>query len=204
MPVFENKEWTRLWYDEAADRETPRVMLIGDSVTAGYTQAVNRHLDNQLRADSIASSKALDHPAYMAEIDFFACEFGFDYRLIHFNNGLHGWHLSAEEYGRQLDAKVSWLMYHFPGAKLTLATSTPVTVNGSPETLNAEKNAVVVARNEQVKAVARRYNLPVDDLYAAMVNHPEWRNADGFHYNEQGADEQGRLVADYILEHMKR
>ena len=23
MPVFENKEWTRLWYDEAADRETP-------------------------------------------------------------------------------------------------------------------------------------------------------------------------------------
>ena len=51
MPVFENKEWTRLWYDEAADRETPRVMLIGDSVTAGYTQAVNRHLDNQLRAD---------------------------------------------------------------------------------------------------------------------------------------------------------
>lgn len=203
MPTFENKEWTRLWFDEAADRETPRVMLIGDSITAGYTQAVNRHLDNRLRADSIASSKALDHPAYLAEIDFFASEFGFDYRLIHFNNGLHGWHLSEAEYARQLDTKVNWLLYHFPGAKLILATSTPVTVNGDPETLNAEKNAVVIARNEQMQIMARRYNLPLNDLYAAMANRPEWRNADGFHYNERGVDAQGCLVADFILNQMK-
>lgn len=203
MPTFENKEWTRLWYDEATDRKTPRIMLIGDSITAGYTPAVNKHLNNRLRADSIASSKALDQPAYMAEIDFFASEFGFDYRLIHFNNGLHGWHLSTEEYARQLDAKVSWLMYHFPGAKLALATSTPVTVNGSPETLDEERNAIVIARNEQMKSVAGRYNLPLNDLYAAMVDHPEWRNADGFHYNEEGIDRQGCLVSDFILEHMK-
>ena len=70
---------------------------------------------------------------------------------------------------------MNWLLYHFPGAKLILATSTPVTVNGDPETLNAEKNAVVIARNEQEKAVARRYKLPVDDL-AALV--PELRTID--------------------------
>lgn len=202
MPVYENKEWTRLWYDEATDTQTPRVMLVGDSIVAGYTQAVNAQLEGRVRADSIASSKALDHPVYMSELDFFACEFGFDYRIIHFNNGLHGWHLSAEEYGQQLDAKAAWLMYHFPGSKLVLATSTPVTVQGDPSTLHPEKNPIVLARNEQVWAVAHKYNLPVDDLYTAMLDHPQWRAADGFHYNEEGVEAQGRLVARFILDQM--
>lgn len=198
MPVYEAKEWTRLWYDEAPDRETPRVMLIGDSITAGYTQPVNQHLQGALRADSIAGSKALDHPFYNEEIDLFARQFGFDYRLIHFNNGLHGFHLSAQEYGRLYEQKVIWLLERFPGARLTLATSTAVNVCGPEKTLHPEKNPVVLARNEKVWAIAEKYHLSVDDLYSAMLDKPQWRTEDGYHYNAEGTDAQGKIVSAFI------
>lgn len=197
MPTYEAKEWTRLWYDEATDTQTPRVMLIGDSITAGYTVPVNKHLDNVLRADSIAGSKALDHPVYNEEIDLFSRQFGFDYQLIHFNNGLHGWHLTTEEYGRLYEEKVVWLMKRYPSAKLVLATSTPLRVGGGDSALK-DQNALVLERNEKVWQVAKKYDLPVDDLYAAMVDHPEWQGADGTHFNENGTDAQGSLIAAFI------
>ena len=203
MPVYEAKEWTHLWYDEAKDEITPRAMLIGDSITAGYTQPVNRSLGNALRADSIAGSKGLDHPFYNEEVDLFARQFGFSYRIIHFNNGLHGFHLDAQTYGQLYEEKIIWLRARFPHAVLTLATSTSIVLTEGDRLPNPEKNAVVLARNEQVWRLADKYGLPVDDLYAAMLDHPEWRSGDPYHYNEQGTQAQGDLVAAFLLNHIK-
>lgn len=198
MPVYESKEWTRMWYDEAPDADRPRVMLIGDSITAGYTVPVNRHLGGRIHADSIAGSKALDHPFYNEEIDFFARQFGFDYRLIHFNNGLHGWHLTEEEYGRLYEEKVVWLMERFPSAQIVLVTSTPVLVPGKERVIDPRDNPRVIGRNEAVWRIAEKYHLPVDDLYTAMLDQPQWRTEDGYHYNDAGTDAQGAIVAGYI------
>jgi len=197
MPVYEAKEWTQLWYDEATDPTTPRVMLIGDSITVGYTHTLNRHLEGMVRADSLGGSKGLDHPFYNEEIDLFARQFGFDYRLIHFNNGLHRMGMDAETYGALYEEKVQWLLARYPKAILTLATSTSVVP--SPSQSSVEKtNAIICARNEKVWQIAQKYHLPVDDLYTAMLDHPEWHVPDGCHFTEEAKDIQGRLIAGFI------
>lgn len=203
MAVYEAKEWTNIWYDEAMDRKSLRAMLIGDSITAGYTIPVNAHLGEGVRADSIAGSKGLDHPFYNEEIDLFARQMGFEYRVIHLNNGLHGFHLSVEEYENLYEQKVRWLMERFPGAPLTLATSTAILEKGPEKRIDPVKNAVVLARNEAVWRIARKYGLPVDDLYSAMLDHPEWRSEDGYHFNEEGRREQGRLIAGFLRTHIE-
>lgn len=199
MIQYENKEWTNTWFDEMNDMDSVRVMLIGDSITAQYVGPVNAHLGKGVRANSIASSKALDNPYYNAEIDVFACQRGFDYQLIHYNNGLHGFHLSKEEYGRLYEEKVLWLMERFQRAKLVLVTSTPIVAEQGERKPDEKRNAVVLERNEEVKRIAAKYGLAVDDLYAVSIDHPEWRaERDGYHFNAEGRDAHGRAVAACI------
>ena len=198
MPQYERKEWTRFWCDEAPDTARARVLPIGDSITAQYTGTTNAHLGDFMRADSITTSKGLDHPFYEAEIDLFACEFSFDYRAIHFNNGLHAFQIPPEEYERLLDSKVAWLKERFPAARIALATSTPVLQKGPERVVDPQANGIVLARNEAVKRVAARHSLPVDDLYAASAGHAEWRSEDGYHFNEAGSDALGGFVAAFV------
>ena len=179
-----------------------KVMLIGDSITVGYTIPVNQYLAGKVHADSIATSKGLDHPFYNAEIDLFASQFGFDYKAIHFNNGLHGWHLTAEEYEKLYEEKVLWLKERFPKAKLALVTSTAVAVSGEDHRVDPERDKKVSAYNAAVWRIAEKYGLPVDDLYPTSVSMPEWRGGDSHHFNEAGKAGQAKIVGDFLLKLM--
>ncbi len=199
MAKYEDYEWSQLWYDQTNEDTLPRVMLIGDSITVGYTRLVNDQLKGIAHADSLATSKGLDHPYYEREIELFASQFEFDYRVIHFNNGLHAFHLSAEEYERLLDEKIGWLIGRFPKSKLMLTLCTPLVLDEADRPLDPTKNAVVLARNEAILRIAEKYNLPVDDLYTPMLNHPEWRNeGDAYHFMPEGREAQSKLIAGKI------
>ena len=204
MAHYEAKEWTQLWYDETMEENAPRVMLIGDSITVGYTIPVNNELAGRVHVDSIATSKGLDHPFYNEEIDLFARQFGFEYQAIHFNNGLHGWHLSLEEYERLYDEKVLWLRKRFPTAKLALVTSTAVLDKGEERQIDAVKNERVIAMNEAVWRIAEKYGLPVDDLYPTSVANPDWRTTDGYHFNETGRMEQAKMVGKFLIDLLEK
>jgi len=199
MVHYEAKEWTQLWYDETMENDAPRAMLIGDSITVGYTIPVNQYLNGKLHVDSIATSKGLDHPFYNEEIDLFARQFGFEYRVIHFNNGLHGWHLSAEEYEKLYEEKILWLKERFPKAKLALVTSTAVAISGEDHRVDPERDKKVSAYNAAVWRIAEKYKLPVDDLYPTSVVNEDWRAGDSHHYNEKGRKEQAKIVGDFLM-----
>jgi lysophospholipase L1-like esterase len=81
---------------------------------------------------------------------------------------------------------------------LVLALSTPITKNGETDVL-AEQNAAVLEKNEAVLRIAKKYGLPVHDLYAAVVGKAHLRSADGYHYNAEGYEILGGLVAEGIL-----
>lgn len=202
MAQYEAKEWTQLWYDETMDNTAPRAMLIGDSITVGYTIPVNKYLDGRVHVDSIATSKGIDHPFYKEEIDLFARQFGFEYQAIHFNNGLHGWHLSPEEYEKLYEEKVLWLMERFPNAKLALVTSTAVVISGEDHRVDPERDKKVSAYNAAVWRIAEKYGLPVDDLYPTSVAMQKWRGGDSHHFNEAGKAGQAKIVGDFLLKLM--
>src|SRR6476620_2501331 len=98
MIRLEQYKWCDFWWQEAPRQDNKRVLLVGDSITRAYRPYVNELLKGDIFADQLASSRALDNPAYISELDYMLLQQNMNYQGIHFNNGLHGWHLSAEEY----------------------------------------------------------------------------------------------------------
>jgi hypothetical protein len=198
MAKLERYEWCNFWWEEAEKNDKPRVLLIGDSITRAYRPIVNELIKDKAYADMLATSKAIDNPSLVREIDYILRHEGFKYKIIHFNNGLHGWHISEEEYKKHLEAVVEHILVNCKGAKLILALTTPVTVDGKKDEINTQLTAKVRNRNLAIEKIANRYKLEIDDLYAPMLRKSELRANDGYHYNEAGEKIQAEIVADKI------
>lgn len=174
-------------------------MLVGDSITAGYFPYVASIAEDQAYASLLATSKAVDNPDLIHEMAYAFRHGNNSYGVIHFNNGLHGWHVSQEVYANKLEEAVIWLKEHAPAAKIILALSTSVWVKGQPAAPDQEKDRIIRFRNESVLHIAQRYQCEVNDLYTAMNGRPEYRTDDGYHFHETGKKEQGKIVAAIIL-----
>lgn len=190
-------EWSNYWWDHA-DREGKRVLLIGDSITNGYSAIVRKHFEGLAFVDMMATSKFIFDDGLEAEIKYFLSQYA--YQAIHFNNGLHGIDLPIDDYMTGYKRITELLLSK--GCALCLATSTPVTVLGRPKILDPVKNTVVTQRNQIVERIAREHNLPVNDLYHAVVGKKSIRDKDGLHYNAKGYRLLGRQVADILQKNL--
>lgn len=195
---LEKYEWCDFWWEETEKKDKPRVLMIGDSITRAYRPKVFQLIKDKAYVDMLATSKAIDNPSLVCEIDYILGHEDFKYKIIHFNNGLHGWHISEEEYEKHLEAVVKHILDNCKGAKLILTLSTPVTVDGKKDVINTELTAKVQNRNIAVVKIASKYMLEIDDLYTPMFGKSELRVDDGYHYNETGEKVQGAIVADKI------
>ncbi|WP_167859067.1 SGNH/GDSL hydrolase family protein [Paenibacillus cymbidii] len=202
MATLERTEWCEFWWEKANQRDKKRVLLVGDSIAKGYHGFVKELLGAHVYVDKLATSKALDNPALYRELDYIVRHgdesFDFSYEVVHFNNGLHGWHLGEAEYERGCDDVVQHLRRHTQAA-IVLAHTTPVTKAAAEEyALDSAVNDRVIARNRVVDRVAARYGLAVNDLYAPMIGRRDYEAGDGYHYNESGRSAQAELVARSI------
>lgn len=198
MVQLERYEWCDYWWGETNEREKERVLLIGDSITRGYRPFVGELLKEKACVDMLATSKAVDNPSFLREIQYIVNHGDFKYGVIHINNGLHGWHLTADEYERSYDRVLGFLSEIAGAAKIILALSTPVTVPGAPAELEAKTNGQVLARNAAAERLARRYGFAVHDLYTPMAGRSEYRVNDGYHYNAEGQRAQAGSVVKAI------
>lgn len=196
MYKLENIEWTQFWRENVNDA-APRILLIGDSITVGYRSIVNRNLEGALRVTAFSTSKAIDNPYFLDEVSLLAKQEGEAYPIIQFNNGLHGGGLSAEEYDTHYRRVLGDLQKMFPKATILLALSTPASVNGKPEEYG-ERNDQVILWNEKVTAIGKEMGLTVVDLYSVVYGDPTLRTADGYHYNRDGYEKLGKVVAEEI------
>ncbi|MDF2985457.1 MAG: hydrolase family protein [Eubacterium sp.] len=200
MAVLETYEWCDFWWEKTDCYDKPRVLLIGDSVTRAYRPKVNELLKEAAYVDMLATSKAVDNPSLMREIGYILSHRDFRYKVIHFNNGIHGLHLSEEEYQKGLEEVVSYIIDNCRAAGIILALSTPVTVEGKKEVINAEFTDKLIDRNNAMKLIANKYNIAIDDLYTPMFGKSGYRADDGLHYNDEGENAQAKLVAEKIME----
>ena len=202
MIQLEKYEWCDFWWGETDEHEHPRVLLVGDSITKGYRSTVSGLLKGTAYVDMLATSRAVDNPAFLFELSYITGEHSLPHDLVHFNNGLHGSHLTPEAYINGMDQAIHLLLDANPDMRLVLVTSTPVTVREDVNTLHPELNEMVIRRNEQVYALASKYTLPVNDLYTSMLEKPEFRSADGYHYNLEGQKYQADIVANLIRQEL--
>jgi lysophospholipase L1-like esterase len=198
MSVLEQYEWCDFWWQEAPRNDKKRVLLVGDSISRAYRPYVNEQLKGEIYADQLSSSRALDNPIFIIELEHMLKLNNVKYDAIHFNNGLHGFHLTVEQYELHLEKTIQHILGYLDSSKVIMALSTPVTKQNLPTELEDEMNNKVLNRNEVMKRLALKYNIKLNDLYTEMLGKSEYRVNDGYHYNAMGEQAQAVIVAKII------
>ena len=192
----ERFEWVHSWCDDTAKDDLPRVLLIGDSITHAYQGIVRELLRGVCYVDYMATSYAVDSLMYNQ-----LCLAYFDdsrYDVIHFNHGLHGYHMTEEVYENALEA-----LLRNRRERIILATSTVVYENGKPE-IHEGWRVKLEERNGAMARLAEKYGYSIDDLFAVSKTVDlKYRSDDGFHYAKEGSDILAAAVAEAIKNELK-
>lgn len=178
----------------------PRVLLIGDSISIGYTPFVREMLQGKANVQRVPENAT--HTRHgLARLDAWLGEKPWD--VIHVNFGLHdlkvmeggAQQVPPEEYERNLEAIVKRLQAS--GAKVLFATTTPV-----PEgNLSPLRHPADAPRyNGIARQVMVRHGVAINDLYAAILPglHGLQRPAN-VHFTEDGSRFLARQVTAAIL-----
>lgn len=117
-------EWSDVWLTGANQTDKPHVLLLGNSITRGYHPKVEKLLEGKAYVGRLSGSKSVGDPALLDEVAAILKHNHFD--VIHFNNGLHGFDYTEEEYAEAFPEYVALIRKYAPDAKLIWATITPV------------------------------------------------------------------------------
>ena len=106
---LETFEWDNVWWEQTANETSKRILYIGDSISCGTRRLITSLSKSEILCDGFGTSKALDNPYFKSSLELFMkqqnkCD------AILFNNGLHGWHLSDEEYEKCYDDMLLFLL----------------------------------------------------------------------------------------------
>ncbi len=194
---LERFEWDQTWIDNAPDKETDRVFVIGDSISVGYRDIISQIANGRFRVDGVATSKGADNPAFPALVDYVLSQVEIsNVKMILLNNGLHGWHLCPEDYEKHYTALVEYILKKYEGIQLALISTTP-TRNKENLLLPSHRYENVIERNEIIRRIAEKHALPIFDAFSIIDGRPELhKEGDGVHLVAEGCS----LIANACYE----
>lgn len=179
----EKTEWSQFYWFDTDQQTLPRILLVGDSIVVGSRQYVADCLRGTAVVAAYSTSKIVGDPAIYRELSLALSDYNID--LIYLNNGLHGLDCPDDFYQKGL-ADLIALLKQSTKAKLAWRSSTPISVIDKSDTQDPVNNPIVVRRNQIAAEIMAQNKIPVNDLYQAIVNHPEFRSNDGYHYTPDG------------------
>jgi lysophospholipase L1-like esterase len=195
----EEIEWTWEVRPAHADAKLPNVLLLGDSITRNYYPEVQRQLNGIANVYLMASSTSVGDPRLARQIEEFSSAEGVVFRVVHFNNGMHGWAYSEQEYREAFPGFLAAIRGIAPKAALIWATTTPVKKESDPGPTNSR----VDARNAIALALVKGDGIAVDDQHGLMLQHADLYQ-DAVHFNDAGAVIEGKQAAQVIREELAR
>jgi lysophospholipase L1-like esterase len=180
----------------------PRVLLIGDSISIGYTLPTRKALDgkanvHRIPANSGTTAKTLENlEAWLGDDS----QEGGKWDVIHVNIGLHDIkhvkeqrQVSPEDYSKNL--RTIFARLKKTGATVIWATTTPV-----PEGAKARVPGDEVTYNTIAAKVAAEEKLATNDLYSLVKQHQaKWQRKADVHFNAAGSQGLADQVAKEIL-----
>jgi acyl-CoA thioesterase-1 len=184
----------------------PRVLLIGDSISIGYTLPTRKALEGIANVHRIpANGSGTDAAAKNLERWLAQDNSGKKWDVIHFNWGLHDlkhWKdnkldLEGDQvnplpvYEKNLSEIIVKLKA--TGAKLIFATTTPVPEGSAGRIAKDE-----VAYNEAAVRVMNEHHISVDDLHALVADRPDLQRDRNVHFNDEGYQVLAKQVAAEI------
>lgn len=192
--------------------DLPNVLIIGDSISIGYTVPVRKLLKG--KADVFRPEVNCEHSAFGAQnIEKWIA--GKKWDVIHFNFGIWDTHYmhngkmvlekdlpnikkedvkfrhTTDEYINNLKKILASLKN--TGAKLIWTTTTPFIYYDEPT------KKLLLKNNEEAVKLMKNENVQIDDLYnLALPNLKKWLSNDGYHFTELGYEQLANQVASII------
>ena len=190
----------------------PRVLLIGDSISIGYTLPVREFLKGKVNVHRIPTNGGPTTKG-ITSIDAWLGKGKWD--LIHFNWGLHdlkfmgpnGENLFPKEKGgkaqvplEEYEANLNKLTARMKktGAKLVWRNTTPI-----PSGSKGRYVGDSVKYNRAATRVMKKHNIPIQDLFTVSKERmEELMLPANVHYKKEGSRLLGELVAKRILKEL--
>ena len=180
---------TTAWDYVKDDPTLPRVLLIGDSISRGYTLAVRSALKGKVNVHR-APENCGPTANGLKKLDIWLGDGRWN--VIHFNFGIHDRLTPLPDYEKRLEAIIARLKS--TGAKLIWASSTPL-----PEKSIYGKDASIIERNELAARLMKKHGIATDDLYAHIKpRQAELQNTNDCHFGNSGYQVLGQKVAEVI------
>ena len=220
MSSDERARWEALVPEKQRDRPAfafvedvpglPRVLLIGDSISIGYTPTVRRLLEGKANVHRVYSNCAHTNVG-LEELDDWLGTRPWD--VIHFNWGLHDIKRLDEDGKLDLNGNLISTMelYHGnlntlvarlkeTGAELVWAATTPV-----PEDAAGRMPGDDVKYNALAAEVMGRHRVAVNDLHAAVLPRLDTlQQPANVHFTPEGSEFLGAEAAKAILDALER
>ena len=191
-----------------------RILLIGDSISIGYTNATQRGVGHPQPQVIHHEGNAQSTSFALSSNRIFSWLGEGQWDVIHFNFGLHdlGWadvngkevdvgtpgagpRVSLDEYERNLQTIVDILASR--GDRLIWASTTPVF-----ETSGSREEGAQLAYNQVATRVMERNGIQINDLHGyAVQNAEEFRvgGRDNVHFTETGYQKLAEPVVELLL-----
>lgn len=177
------------------DPKLPRILLIGDSVSRGYTQATRKELAGKVNVHR-APENCGPTANGLKKLDVWLGEGKWD--VIHFNFGIHDRATPVADYTQRLEQLIERMQK--TGAKLVWASTTPIPDDAAKK----QTAASIVEHNAAAADVMKKHNIATDDLFTAITPHlAEMQNPNDVHFNASGYDFLGHQVATSIEKAVK-
>jgi lysophospholipase L1-like esterase len=184
----------------------PRVLLIGDSISIGYTEATRAALQGKANVHRPAANCGPTSRGVQSIEEWLGTG---KWDVIHFNFGLHDVRyyqggkasdagqgqrqVSDSDYEKNLEQLAARMKQ--TGAKLVFATTTPVP-DGSAGRIKGEE----IKYNDIALRVMRKHGVAIDDLYAfALPRLAEIQLPANVHFKPEGSKQLAAQVAASIL-----
>ena len=190
-------------FDNPVDQpDLPRVLILGDSISIGYTPRVRKILDgkaNVHRPKTNCRWSAFGNQ----KVDEWIGDQKWD--AIHFNFGLWDWYGWAQEtkatpesYAKSLEGIVRKLKKS--GARLIFAVTTPPCVGPEQKVKIVITDKRASQFNQAALRVMKKHGVQINDLYKTIgKNRAKYqRGENDVHYNEAGRDLLAAQVAQVI------
>ncbi len=196
LPITETIEWTWSVRPDNPVATLPNVLLVGDSITRAYYPETVKQLSGVANVYLYSTSVSSGDPRLSQQLRDYLKSMDLQFTVIHFNNGMHGWGYTEQQYAGGLPGMISALRAGSRHAVLEWANTTPVlhdSVNGE------SSNARIDERNRLATLAMEREGIAIDDQHALMLKHQDMHDGD-VHFTAEGSALQAVQVAAKIRE----
>jgi len=186
----------------------PRVLIIGDSISIGYTPRVRKLLRGKA---NVHRPKTNCRWSAFGDENILKWIGDEKWDLIHFNFGLWDWYgwkqdkkATPQSYAKSLEGIVNKLRPS--GAKLVFAMTTPPCIGPEKKVQFMVSDEQAEEFNRSAQAVMKKHGVVINDLYSAIgQGRAKYQLGENdVHYNDAGRDLLAAQVSKIIKRELKK